>query len=242
MREEFHTGSLELKIEGRIRFGRKLLGICLPAGQKDRIQSPTERENKARNYKLTSDKGYVRFWEQILLLQDMLCSEAESEWEQLLSHLAHPQTLVPLLHTRHTLNPPTPWTKPNPQSPTAWELARGAAKRVESSTRESRATRSSLLLHMCVQTPHIWGLPEGTRKGFERDCDSVKGELTVCTHRGEHSVSSSKPFHHPGSLRSGSKCTSLPQEPDLFQNTSSLLHIMATSAQWLLMGKEMTEK
>ena len=72
MREEFHTGSLELKIEGRIRFGRKLLGICLPAGQKDRIQSPTERENKARNYKLTSDKGYVRFWEQILLLQDML--------------------------------------------------------------------------------------------------------------------------------------------------------------------------
>lgn len=72
MGEEFNTGSLESKIEGRIRFRRELLGICLPAGQKDRLQSPTERENKARNYKLMSDKGYVRFWKQILLLQDML--------------------------------------------------------------------------------------------------------------------------------------------------------------------------
>ena len=211
MREEFHTESLESKIEGRIRFGRKLLGICLPAGQKDRIQSPTERENKARNYKLTSDKGYVRFWEQILLLQDMLWSEAESEWEPLLSRLAHPQTLVPLPHTRHTLNPPTTLDQTKPPKPHCLRVGGGAAKRVKSSTREqSRATRSSLLLRMCVQTPHIWGLPEGSRKGFERDCDSVKWELTVCTHRGEHSVSSSKPFHHPGSLTSGSKCTSLP--------------------------------
>ena len=139
MGEEFNTGSLESKIEGRIRFGRELLGICLPAGQKDRLQSPTERENKARNYKLMSDKGYVRFWKQILLLQDMLWNETESEWEPLLSHLAHPQTSVPLPHTQHTLTPPDPGRPWTPKAPLPESGGWGVLPSASKARPESRA-------------------------------------------------------------------------------------------------------
>lgn len=69
---EFSARRLESKTKRRVRFERELLGICLPPGQKDQLQNTIKIENNSRSYKVRSDEGYVRFWEQTVLLQDML--------------------------------------------------------------------------------------------------------------------------------------------------------------------------
>lgn len=156
--EEFNTGRLESKIEGRIRFGRELLGICLPVGQKDWFQSPIEREIKARSCKIRSDKGYVRFWEQIVLLQDILWSETESEWEPFSSHEAHPQTHVPRPQTQCTLNPFHPGWQLTCWSHTVMRVRVGQLQSHIRSLDKKAEPKNMVKLfpeHMCTSAPNL---------------------------------------------------------------------------------------